>query len=47
MGSRKTGSGRRRVWRLGTVLPAVLAAVAGLTAGGVIRSPLPNEAPAA
>ncbi|MDT4922050.1 MAG: hypothetical protein QOI15_2952, partial [Pseudonocardiales bacterium] len=47
MGSRKTGSGRRRVWRLGTVLPAVLTAVTGLTAGGVIRSPLPNEAPAA
>jgi hypothetical protein len=45
MGTGSTGQGRRKTWRLRTVLPAVLTTVAAVAAGGVIRSTPPASAP--
>jgi hypothetical protein len=40
-----TAAQRRRVWRLGTVLPAVLTAVAGLTTAAVVATHAPKVRP--
>lgn len=47
MGSAKITQHRRRICRLGAVLPVVLATVLALTTGALSRSPAPSIAPAA
>ena len=41
MGTGRIRHGRRSIWRIGTVLPAVLTTVVAIAAGGVIRSAPP------